>query len=79
MSAVARTLTNKLGYFNADESVLSEFTDAGTIADWARSDIALAAYANMVIRRTDGSFEPEAQITRGDAAVILEKLFDKVW
>ncbi|MCD8214632.1 MAG: S-layer homology domain-containing protein [Clostridiales bacterium] len=78
-SVTARVLTNRLGYYSASESVLNEFTDADTIASWARSDVALAAYANMVIRRTDGSFEPNMEMTRGDAAVILEKLFDKVW
>ncbi|MCD7905421.1 MAG: S-layer homology domain-containing protein [Clostridiales bacterium] len=78
-SVTARVLTNRLGYYSASESVLNEFTDVDTIASWARSDVALAAYANMVIRRTDGSFEPNMEMTRGDAAVILEKLFDKVW
>lgn len=78
-SVAARTLVSRLGYDSVSESYLNEFSDIENIPQWARSDISLAAYTNMVIRRTDNSFMPNDEMTRGDAAVIIEKLYDKVW
>jgi hypothetical protein len=78
-SVIARTLKNRLGYNTAAESVLNEYSDSASIPQWSRSDVALATYANMVIKRTDNSFEPNMEMTRGDAALVLEKLYDKVW
>ena len=68
-----------MGYNDVSVSVLDEFSDSSAIPQWSQSDIALATSANMVIRRTDGSFAPDMEMTRGDAAVVIEKLFDKVW
>ena len=60
-------------------SVLSECSDAYDIADWGKNDVALAANTNMVVRRKDNTFVPNDEMTRGDAAVVLKRLFDKVW
>jgi hypothetical protein len=68
-----------LGYNTASENVLNEYSDNEAIPQWSRLDIALATYANMVIKRTDSSFENDMEMTRGDAALVLEKLYDKVW
>ena len=78
-SVVARTLKTRLGYPDVSADILKEFSDNGSIPQWARADVAAALNSNMVIRRTDNSFEPNTEMTRGDAAVIIEKLFDKVW
>lgn len=78
-SVLARTLKNRLGYNDVNVSQLSEFSDSSKIPNWAKNDVALAAYANMVIRRTDSSFASDIQMTRGDAAIVIEKLYDKVW
>lgn len=78
-AVIARTLKNRLGYLQPSVSVLDEFTDNANIPQWAKNDIALETYANMVIKRTDSSYEPNTEMTRGDAALVLEKLFDKVW
>ena len=35
--------------------------------------------ANMVVKRTDGRFVPDEQMTRGDAAIVMFRLFQKIW
>jgi len=35
--------------------------------------------AGMVTKRTDNKFLPNGDMTRGDAALVLKKLFDKIW
>ena len=81
VSIAARVLKTEMGYKDVVNtySVLSEFSDAYDIADWGKNDVALAANTNMVVRRKDNTFVPNDEMTRGDAAVVLKRLFDKVW
>lgn len=81
VSISARVLKNEMKYFepeNAD-TYLSAYTDGASIAAWAKADVALATQANMVLKRTDNQFVGSEQMTRGDAAIILKRLFDKIW
>lgn len=77
----SRILKNKINYFDVidAEKILSAYGDSTNIANWAKNDVALATDINMVIRRTDSLFGGEDEMTRGDAAIILKSLFDKVW
>ena len=59
--------------------ILSVYTDASSIAQWGREDIALATRENLVVRRNDGNFNGSATMTRGDAAIILYRMFMKIW
>ena len=59
--------------------VLSTYTDASAIPEWARIDVALATRENLVVRRTDGAFNGTATMTRGEAALILYRMFMKIW
>lgn len=52
---------------------LSGFTDAEVIPDWARADVAAAVAAGIVQGRADGSFDPDAKMTRAEAAVMLAR------
>jgi len=81
VSIAARVLKTEMGYLPCDNSyeVLSEFSDYSDIADWGKNDAALANMANMIVKRKDGAFLPNEEMTRGDAAVILKRLYDKVW
>ena len=81
VAVAARVLRSEMGYrdpANVD-GVLGAYTDAGSIAGWGRTDIALATRENLVVRRTDGTFNGGATMTRGDAAVILYRMFMKIW
>lgn len=55
------------------------FADAGKIAGWAREDIALAAMANIITRSEDNRINSSEDMTRGDAALIIMRLFYKIW
>jgi hypothetical protein len=55
------------------------FSDSDEIADWARNDIALATMANIITRTEDNTINASEDMTRGDAALIIMRLFYKVW
>ena len=81
VSVSARTLREQMDYKTPSDVTgeLSVYTDAGNIANWAREDVALATMTNLVLKRTDGKFDGSAGMTRGDAAIIVKRLFDKLW
>ncbi len=77
----SRILKNKINYFDVidAEKILSAYGDSTNIANWAKNDVALATDINMVIRRTDSLFGENDDMTRDDVAIILKRLFDKIW
>ena len=76
----ARVLKNEMDYIvpTSPEEYL-KYTDADSLPEWAKEDIALAEMANLIMERTDNMFVPEDEMTRGDAAIILMRLFNKIW
>ena len=81
VSISARVLQKEMNYTASGNvsSILDEFEDSSNIAQWGRKDVALASEVNLIIRRKDNKFEPDEEMTRGDAAVILKRLYDKIW
>lgn len=81
ISVSSRVLKNEMNYYDVSdvEKILGEYGDRANIAQWAEKEVALATDANMVIRRTDSLFSGNDEMTRGDAAIILKRLFDKIW
>ena len=77
----ANTLIERMGYFvPADiEAYLAAFIDRYEIAYWSEGGIALATQANVIIRRVDSRFAPQSSMTRGDAAIVLDRVFSRVW
>jgi len=77
----ANTLMEQMGYFvPADiEIPLARYFDRHLLAEWSEDGIALATDANVVIYRTDSLFAPLSNMTRGDAAIILDRVFSRVW
>jgi hypothetical protein len=77
----ARVLRSEMRYKNPANvgNILSVYTDAKALQDWSLTELALATRENLVVKRSDGSFGPAAPMTRGDAAVILYRLFMKLW
>lgn len=51
------------------------FTDALAIADWSRLAISGAFEAKVMVGYPDGTFKPEAPITRAEALIILNNAF----
>ena len=77
----ARTLKQQMNYKTPSDVAgeLSVYSDANSIANWAKEDVALATMANLVLKRTDSTFSGADGMTRGDAAIIMQRLFNKLW
>lgn len=76
----ARVLKNEMKYkMPLDFEKYLIYADSSEIEEWAKGDIALATMANIVLKRTDNKFVGNDEMTRGDAAIILKRLFDKIW
>ncbi|MDR1639794.1 MAG: S-layer homology domain-containing protein [Clostridiales bacterium] len=80
-SVSARILRNEMKYATPKDinASLKGFNDATSIPDWAKSDVALAAYAGLVTTRTDGKFGSEEEMTRGNAAIAVWRLYNKIF
>jgi hypothetical protein len=79
--ASSNTLVSQMRYkIPADiENLLERYIDRPELAAWSLDGIALATQANVLIYRTDSRFAPAYPMTRGDAAIILNRIFMKVW
>lgn len=56
-----------------------KFSDNDTIAEWAKEHVALTTMANIITRTTDNTIKANEEMTRGDAALIIMRLFYKIW
>ena len=74
-----RVLKTEMGYKEpaSPATYLSKYSDA--IDSWAQSEVALATKENLVVYRTDGTFSGDKNMTRGDAAIIIYRLFQRIW
>ncbi|MDR1643035.1 MAG: leucine-rich repeat protein [Clostridiales bacterium] len=77
----ARILRNEMRYATPKDinASLKAFIDATSIPDWAKNDVALATYAGLVTTRTDGKFGSEEEMTRGNAAIAVWRLYNKIF
>jgi len=77
----ANTLIEQMGYHVPGdiEYFLSDFLDRDELARWSEDGIALSTAANVLIHRVDSMFAPTSTMTRGDAAIILYRVFSRVW
>ena len=78
---VAEALMGHIGYQIPPntENILLRYHDRDLLELWAAPAIALATAADVLIYREDGLFAPNSVMTRGDAAVVLYRLFSRVW
>jgi len=77
----ARILRSEMNYRNPGNpmSYLQNFTDSDNIASWSHNDLALAVREGLTVRRADGSFRPRDRLTRGESAIILYRLNQRIW
>src|SRR5690606_38978911 len=80
VAIAARTLEKEMGYRKpSNTSNYLKYSDNSSIADWAKADIAMATRENLIVKRIDNKFKPNDNMTRGDAAIILKRMFGKIW
>ncbi|MCL2616209.1 MAG: S-layer homology domain-containing protein [Defluviitaleaceae bacterium] len=80
-TVAARMLQSEMGYripTNVAQH-LQIFADAPSLAQWSHPYLALAARENLIVHRQDRIFGPNTAITRGEAAVVLYRLYNKIW
>jgi len=53
------------------ENILSKFTDAGTVDDWAKIDIAECVQAGVVNGDNLGRLNPKANVTRAELIQLM--------
>ena len=77
----ANTLVEHMGYIVPEniEDFLQMFVDREELASWAEGGIALATQASVTIHRADSRFAPQSSMTRGDAAIVLDRVFGRIW
>ena len=75
----ARVLGSEMKYKTPSNpaAYLNKYSD--TVVSWAQPQVALATRENLVIYRTDGTFSGAKNMTRGDAAIIIYRLFQRIW
>ena len=56
---------------------IDKFTDKAEIADWAKAAVDTASSVGLISGMGDGTFAPEANATRAQAASIVKRLLDK--
>ncbi|TFB14218.1 S-layer homology domain-containing protein [Filobacillus milosensis] len=57
---------------------LTEFNDTSDVSEWAKDKVNLAVGLEIVNGRTSTTLAPKATVTRAEAAVIIERLIDKL-
>ena len=79
ITVAGRVLTTEMNYKTPSNAstYLAKYSD--TVPDYAKEMVALATRENLVVYRTDGTFSGAKNMTRGDAAIILYRLFQKIW
>jgi hypothetical protein len=77
----SNSLVERMGYFIPSnvEGWLARYVDRPEIIELYEDGVALATQTNIVIQRTDSRFAPKTVMTRGDAAIVLDRLFNRVW
>ena len=75
----ARVLGSEMNYKTPSNTskYLSKYSD--TVVSWAQPQVALATRENLVVYRTDGTFSGAKNMTRDDAAIIIYRLFQRIW
>lgn len=75
----AATLQVENGYsFPKNEDTYITFKDKADVPDWVRKFVALANREGLIIKRQDGNFIGSKSTNRGEAAVMLYKMFQKI-
>jgi len=77
MSKIIGLILTQSSYKKQDKKSLTNFSDGNIIASWAEEGAAISVY-NGVIQGANGKFNPKANATRAEAAVMLFRLYDLI-
>ncbi len=77
MSKIIGEILLKNSYKKQDKTALTKFSDGSTIASWAEEGAVITIH-NGIIKGTDGKFNPKANATRAEAALMLYRLYELI-
>ena len=79
--AASNTLVSQMRYKTPRNvsDIIARYSDSDELAAWTWDGVALATRSGIMIFREDAKFNPADAMTRGDAAIILYRLFMKIW
>jgi len=79
---MAVMMTRALKYKNVtvgiNETDLTKFSDAGTVSSWAKEGVSTVSAAGLMNGKGSNSFAPKSFTTKGEAAAILHRLYNKI-
>ena len=80
-TVTGRILVSEMGYHKPTDldRYLDKFTDVVAANENMKQMIALSTQEDLVVLRKDGAFYGDSTMTRGNAAIILYSLFQKIW
>ncbi len=79
VTVCGRVLEKAMGYRVPDYPEMYLVVYSDTPAQWAQPMAALCTKENLVVQRQDGQFMGTENMTRGDAAVFLYRLYQRIW
>ncbi len=80
LTIASRILQKEMKYITPEKpEEWLKFNDNETIAGWAAEHVALTTMANIITRSADNTIKADEEMTRGDAALIIMRLFYKIW
>jgi len=77
-------ISNKTGVYYSNSFTITEvgymdgYKDESSIASWARDAIDKVTVAGIMLGDKDGNFNPQANLTRQEIAVIIERLLKRL-
>ncbi len=79
-AVMARVLKQELGYKQPQKpETYLLFSDSSDISEWAILDVSLSSRENLILSNQENTFESKKSLTRGEAAMLFLRLFDKIW
>ena len=72
--AIAARILNNKGFTNSE----SELNYSDGVADWVKDYVKTAKSAGVLLERSDGIFHGNGTISRGDAAIMMARLYNKL-
>ena len=82
VAVIARTLRSEMSYkpnTANNGKYLQNFTDKDDLEEVYIEDIVFAEREGLVVARKDGRFNPTEDMTRMDAAMLLDRLLERLW
>ena len=73
MAAILHRYAARKGYDVSAAGDLGQFSDAGSVSDWAADTVSWAVGCGLLSGKGDGVLDPRGNATRAEAASVLQR------